>query len=359
MVRRKSEIDYRTIPSIAQLRERLKDKVRATDNNFFATDKTIELYCYNAYLIHKEMGIPFDQKPTINDIERWRESAEDMFAPKTVSLKVTAINHYLQLVWGYNDYKVRRPKSPDRIREPQPIDDELIEAMIKFYKEQERYTWAYAILTQFETACRVDSLVNIQVNDIKPEDQEIYIRKMKYRFTHNCPVSPEYLEDIQEYIRKFRPNPKSMEHEKYLFIHEDTLEPLTYHSYNWALKRVATQLGIETNFHSHIIRHSAIKNFRKHGWKWEDIQGITNHKSLAGLSNYIHSEQKEKLKEMRRTRTTSTPQKHESPTESHEPIKGDEHMEKDSNALQGFYTIDADKISYTLTIDGTKVRDAN
>ncbi|UCE75443.1 MAG: tyrosine-type recombinase/integrase [Methanomassiliicoccales archaeon] len=210
---------------------------------------------------------------------------------------------------------------------------------------------------RFETACRVDSLENLQLGDIKPEDQEIHLRKMKYGFTHNCPVSPKYLVEIQEYIKKYRPEPESNEDRKYLFIHEDTLKPLTYHSYDWALKRVATQLGIETNFHSHIIRHSAIKNFRKQGWKWEDIQGITNHKSLAGLSNYIHSEQKEKLKEMRRAR--ATPQEHENPPQSHETIKGDEHTEKDSNVLQGFYTINTDKISYTLTIDGTKVRDGN
>jgi hypothetical protein len=182
---------------------------------------------------------------------------------------------------------------------------------------------------------------------------------MKYGFTHNCPVSPEYLEEIQEYIKKYRPTATSEENEKYLFIHEDTLKPLTCESYNWALKRVATQLGIETSFHSHTVRHSSIKHFRREGWKWEDIQGITNHKSLAGLSNYIHSEQKEKLKEMRRTRTTSTTQEHSKLTGTHETIKRDEPTGNESNAPQGFYENNTGNISYTLTIDGTKVRDAN
>lgn len=286
----------KNIPCIRAFKEALENEVLS--RKLSVTESTIREYLGDCELVLRTAGITYDEVPTKQKAMTWLSKAENKFAKKTLAKRVVAFNHFIRLVYNL-DWQLPTPKHIEREYEPKPLSEERVFDMVEFYETRRtpKPTKAMLIFVGFTCAARSGALLRIRLEDIDSDSRTILLRKTKRGKSRRVPLSKKAMDRIRKYIESERPEPKNIEDRPYLFIEEKERVKATYQYFTHSIKYVAYKLKIPTRVHTHILRHSRIKDLRAKGHSWEEVLTLTGHADIRSLSDYIHSEDVDKLQQ--------------------------------------------------------------
>lgn len=270
---------------VQQYRKAIRDKIALRELDL--SERTIKDYCVEIDLFFRQIGIPHDQQPTIEQCLEWKEKHIDRYSKKAMGKKITAINLYLKLVCGYQQ-SMPQIKHITRAKKPIVLSREQIMNMVDLAESKGKYTMATMIFTAFITACRKSVLFELKLSDLDFERNIITLRGCKGDHDLNVPMATTDMQRIKKYIDIYRPKP-AKGHENYVFLGKNGKK--TYdQKLRRALQYCAEKCNIREKIHPHTLRHSRVKDLRVQGYTWEQIMTITGHANINSLSSYIHEE---------------------------------------------------------------------
>jgi site-specific recombinase XerD len=289
--KRKDEILNK--PYIKQFREALVEqkrqkKIRLSEASMFS-------YCYEVCAFYKYLGLELDQKPTLEQAEKWRQWAIEKYSRKTAARQLSGINHFLHLCCGYSRGVLEPVPNVSRQKTPIRLSTETVMEAVRLLESKAKYTESCLVFTAFVTASRKGTLHKIRLSDLDFENSIVTLRECKGNLDHKVPMNSDDMAIIKDYIDNLRPEPIKG-HEDYLFITsrgkkvaEDRLRDV--------LRYCGRHLDLKQRIHPHALRRARILDLRQKGYQWEEIMQITGHRDISSLLAYIQEEDFEKVHE--------------------------------------------------------------
>lgn len=262
-------------PCVQWYRDALQ-KETEEDEDFDLAEQTFWDYCYEIYLIYKQMGKPFNEKLTIEEARQWKKDVEGGYGRKTLAKKVASLNHYLRLVCDYHG-KVLKVKHISRAKTPTVLSLEQVMQIADYWKDKGKHTEALMVRLGFWTACRRDTLHRIHISDMQLDGnkKEIKFVGCKGNKDHTPPISDELAEEIKTYISEHRPKPTEG-FEDFLFLMPSG-KKIQENKIRYVLHKPATDLGIMEPVHCHTLRTSFIMWAKSVGMPDGEVMSITGH----------------------------------------------------------------------------------
>lgn len=134
---------------------------------------------------------------------------------------------------------------------------------------------------------RRNEAVNIEIKDIIPDKNLLYIRKGKGHKERYIPIVGQVRNDILNYITTARPMMTTRESKEELFI-GITGSSLSGASLYNRLKRLLKRSGIEKDAGLHTLRHSIATHLLSNGMKLSEIAKFLGHSSMESTQIYTH-----------------------------------------------------------------------
>ncbi|MGP4069735.1 tyrosine-type recombinase/integrase [Halobacillus sp. B29] len=209
------------------------------------------------------------------------------------SLKDTTINTYLRaaralLYFGMREshlesFSISLIKANKEQKEP--YSDEDIKRLIKKPEMKsigfvEHRNWVM-VNYLLETGNRLNTLLNLKVEDIDLENGMVVLNTTKNRKAQYNPISEYLIMIIKTYVRNYE-----LGAEDYLFVNE-LKEQMTRNSAQHAISRYNKSRGVEkTSIHA--FRHTFAKHYITSGGDAFKLQRLLGHSTLEVTMNYVN-----------------------------------------------------------------------
>lgn len=236
-------------------------------------ENTIISYCHTLQTYVKAYGDAFTKK----DLLAYKGYLIENFKPKTVNLRILAINKYLEL----NDkvaYKLKMVKEQQRLYIENVISDADYTYFKNKLKKNGHINWYLLVRYLAATGARVSELVQIKAEHVKNGYLDIYGKGGKVRRIY----IPKALQT--ETLKWLEKEQISSGH---LFLNRFG-EKITTRGISIQLKRFAKEYGIDTKvIYPHSFRHRFAKNFLS---KCNDIAFLADlmgHESIETTRIYL------------------------------------------------------------------------
>ena len=170
----------------------------------------------------------------------------------------------------YDKVSFKQPKSEKKL--PQVIDGEYIKerlSKITNLKHKSILSLTYSV------GLRVSEVINLKIEDIDSKRMIIHIKNAKGRKDRIVPLSPNVLNLLREYFKKYRPS-------EYLFNGQCSSQ------YSIGSCQKIYKKYIENNGHIHTLRHSCATNLLENGTDIRIIQKILGHSNVKTTEIYTH-----------------------------------------------------------------------
>ncbi|MFQ5860639.1 MAG: site-specific tyrosine recombinase XerD [Dehalococcoidia bacterium] len=139
----------------------------------------------------------------------------------------------------------------------------------------------------YATGMRVSELVNIDVQDVRLDEREPWIRCLgKGSKERDIPLHHRAARVLRYYIASVRPRLAS-NHERALFVNRRG-ERITRQGFWLRLKSYAKQANINKPITPHIIRHSFATHMLRGGASLRNVQAYLGHASVTSTQVYTH-----------------------------------------------------------------------
>lgn len=232
----------------------------------------------NAYSIAVESYFLIFAEITKTNLLAWKSNLIEKFKPKTVNLKIQAINNYLAYI-GKPELKIKSVKVQQRLFVENVISDLDYQFFKKKLKKEKNKEWYFVVRFLAATGARISELIKLKVEHVTAGYIDIYAKGGKIR---------------RIYI------PKSLREEAISWIEGDLNirtgyifrnkygERITSRGISEQLKRLALKFGIDTKvIYPHSFRHRFAKNFLQ---KFNDIAllaDLMGHESIETTRIYL------------------------------------------------------------------------
>ena len=134
---------------------------------------------------------------------------------------------------------------------------------------------------------RRNEAVNIEIKDVLPDRNLLYIRKGKGYKERYVPMVGQVRNDIINYVTTARPMMMGKEVHEVFFI-GITGKPLGASSLYERFKKLLRRSGIEKKAGLHTLRHSIATHLLVNGMKLSEIAKFLGHSSLESTQIYTH-----------------------------------------------------------------------
>ncbi len=201
----------------------------------------------------------------------------ETYKPKTVNLRIQAINRYLEYI-GKNNLKLQ----PIKIQQKTFLENVISDADYTFLKNQlkkdNNYEWYFVVRFLGATGARVSELIKIKIEHIKIGYFDIYSKGGKIRRLY-IPIKLK-----NEALKWLEKNNRTS---GYLFLNRFG-ERITTRGISIQLKKLASKYGIDDKVvYPHSFRHRFAKNFLE---KFNDIAllaDLMGHDSIETTRIYL------------------------------------------------------------------------
>ncbi|WP_170291959.1 tyrosine-type recombinase/integrase [Heliobacterium mobile] len=137
------------------------------------------------------------------------------------------------------------------------------------------------IQTLYYTGLRASELARLQVFDISPQYDRLFIRQGKGQKDRCLPIHPQLQVYLKDYLEN-RSDPSP-----YLFS-SNRGNPLTNFRIAHIIKKYVRQAGLSESISTHSLRHSFATHLIQSGVKMNYVCDLLGHESMDTTSIYVH-----------------------------------------------------------------------
>lgn len=198
------------------------------------------------------------------------------FSPKTVSIRITALNEYAKFL-GKPEMRCGRIRVQKKFYLENVPNDEEYKILIDFLKEHnEKFYWLVRFLAG--TGCRVSEVVQFKKGDLKKG-----VVKLHSKGKERVIMIPR---NLIEASKEFFSN--KSENESLFTTQRFKQKPLTPRSINWYLKYSGKMAGVRKEvLHAHAFRHFfAIKMLKATNNDISLVSNYLGHSNIATTAIY-------------------------------------------------------------------------
>ncbi|MDX1629448.1 MAG: tyrosine-type recombinase/integrase, partial [Fulvivirga sp.] len=190
---------------------------------------------------------------------------------------INAIKFFMEKVLGLERqvFNIKRPKKANRL--PIVLSKEEVSRMLSTISNIKHK----AILTTiYASGLRISELINLKIQDIDSDNRRIWVRNAKGAKDRATLLSPNQLELLRTYYKKYRPK-------NYLFEGPKNAK-YTASSIRKIFKRALRNAHIEKYATVHSLRHSFATHLLENGVNLRLIQVLLGHNSTKTTEIYTH-----------------------------------------------------------------------
>src|SRR5574344_2681900 len=235
-------------------------------------EKTISSYVFT---IKKYFSIYDDI--TKKNLLTFKGDLLETYKPKTVNLRVQAINKYLDFV-GKSKLRLKSVKVQQRTYLENVISNADYLFLKKKLKQEENKEWYFVVRFLAATGARVSELVQIKVEHVQAGYYDIYTKGGKIRRIY---IPKTLREETAEWLKELKRTTG------YLFLNRFG-QRITTRGISQQLKNYAVKYGLnEKVVYPHSFRHRFAKNFLE---KYNDISllaDLMGHESIETTRIYL------------------------------------------------------------------------
>jgi integrase/recombinase XerD len=216
-------------------------------------------------------------------------------------MRYAAINLFCQAILNKGKYElyIKIPKS-----KPENIDvltDEQIQSIFDVAKQKSKAILAM-LLTLYDCALRRSELCHLDLEDVKFQTKELFLRKTK---TGNGIVfmPSRTAEAIEDYILHERK--PLYENERALFVNKNGIR-IGEHFVRYMVKKIAIEAGITSRVYPHIFRASNITHLMNHKVNLLAVQKHARHSDFRTTMVYNRPTQQQMRDEIEKALLTNT-----------------------------------------------------
>jgi integrase/recombinase XerD len=218
-------------------------------------------------------------------------------------------NRRLGILKNFYDYLIQKGavlKNPaeelrslkiERVKKPPVFSEEEIKQILKAVPKTPVGTRDRAMFeTFYSTGIRKSELINLNMEDIDPDEREITVREGKGSKDRVVPIREEALRSLREYIKiRYRFMMPAQEREA-LFL--STLgRRIGLTAVDSVMQKLKKRAGLEKQGSCHALRHACASHLLKNGAPIETIQKLLGHEHVNTTQDYLKVKV-DKLKEV-------------------------------------------------------------
>src|SRR5699024_4515608 len=250
----------------------------------------------NGYNISR-MGLGDLTSGNILEFLKWLESSRNN-SPTTRNTRLAHIKSFYSFVSIENPEHIDTCSKISRISfiktkqvPPKYLQEEIVKELLDSINQQDRTGIRHlAIITLlYDSACRVQELINLNVSDIKLDSVgDIYVRGKGAKHRH-IPLLPQTCKVLQKYLGLYQ-----LQNERPLFTNSRG-ERLTRQGIGYILNkyiniiRKRTPDRVETKISPHILRHSKATHLVNAGVSIYNVRDFLGHSSVETTQIYLTS----------------------------------------------------------------------
>lgn len=225
-----------------------------------------------------------------NDVRKWLDKLYNHNKPKTIALKLTALNSFYRycidegLVVKNPVRKDMFPKVPDRL--PDYLEKDQLLKLIEVTKGN--LLDRAIVLTLYSTGVRASELINIKLDDISWEDRTIRILRGKDKKDRLVFFTAKCQEGLKEYLSMRKGN------SPYLFVKEGG-NLLNRSDLHYCISKYSKKVGFKV--YPHILRHTLAAYLAEKGMPLSYIQEILGHDDIRNTQIYTRLYEKSRKKQ--------------------------------------------------------------
>lgn len=250
----------------------------------FLIINNLSLNTISAYLTAIKAYISDYEYFTKNNLLAWKTQLIEKFKPKTVNLKIQAINKYLDYIKKTN-LKVKSIK----VQQKPFLENVISDADYIFFRQKLKYEknkeWYFVVRFLCATGARVSELIKVKVEHIKVGFIDLYSKGGKLRRIY-IPIALR--KEMEIWIK----NVLNIQ-TGYIFLNRFG-NRITARGISQQLKKYALKYGIESKVvYPHSFRHRFAKNFLD---KYNDIvflADLMGHESIETTRIYLRKTARE------------------------------------------------------------------
>ena len=220
-----------------------------------------------------------------NNVLLFKNYLIEHYKPKTVNLRLQAINNYLEYI-GKSKYKVSQVKIQQKTFLENVISNADYEFLKKMLYQDKKYKWYFIIRFLAATGARISEILKLKYEHIETGFFDIYTKSGKIRRIY---IPKTLKNDYLNYCKIINKNTN------YVFTNKNN-KVFTSRGIALGLKKIAKRYGIDEKVvYPHSFRHLFAKNFIN---KYNDISllaDLMGHDSIETTRIYLRktmSEQK-------------------------------------------------------------------
>lgn len=208
------------------------------------------------------------------------EISEKKAAPRTISLKRSALKFLYDEILQKNITDIKTPKIPKSL--PSVLTKEEVKQLINSAGSDKTKLIIELI---YSAGLRVSEAVSLKIDNIDFNENMIAIKSGKGQKDRVTLLSPVTATHLKKYLLTLDEN------EKYLFPSKN--ETLSTRNIQKIIQRAAKNAGITKKTTPHTLRHSFATHLLENGTDIRLIQELLGHSSIATTELYTHISRKQ------------------------------------------------------------------
>lgn len=249
----------------------IKKFERHLDAQNFA-DNTKTSYVYAVKQFHKQY-----EKVTKENLKLYKLWLIDKYKPKTVNLRIRAINCYLDFI-GKENYRLTFVKVQQKVF----LENVISEADYIYFKnclkKDDELLWYFVVRFLAATGARISELIQIKAEHITLGYLDLYSKGGKLRRIY---IPKALQEEASEWIQK------SKNQSGFIFLNRYG-EKLSTRGISGQLKKLALKYGIDPLVvYPHSFRHRFAKSFLERSNDISFLADLMGHESIETTRIYL------------------------------------------------------------------------
>ena len=194
-----------------------------------------------------------------------------------INQAINSIKFYYEVVLEMPNrfYSIDRPKCSRKL--PKVLAKQVVRDMIYLTKNI-KHKCLLAVL--YSGGLRISELQNLELKDIDSKRMLIHVRDAKGNKDRYVQLSKSILPELRQYYIAYKPK-------KYLFEGAKG-DIYSTCSIRKTVKKAAKRAGVQSNVHTHMIRHSFATHLLENGTNLRHIQQLLGHSSSKTTEIYTH-----------------------------------------------------------------------
>ena len=200
------------------------------------------------------------------------------YSASKINQAINAIKYFKEKVLGQKrqTYFLKRPRRSKFI--PTILSPEQMQTVINAPKNLKHHTILFTI---YDNGIRIGELINLRLADVRTRCKNPYIiiRAAKHNGDRVLYLSPQCLEKLQTYYRKFKPK-------TYLFEGATTGQPISKTTITKVLNKAVTMSRVTEHLRVHDLRHNFATHCLLAGTSIYDLSRQLGHKKVETTQKY-------------------------------------------------------------------------